>query len=91
MLTKDKLLEDIIEILVLNIKPSELVSYEDAVEIVKSNPEFAEDLSMNDDEISNSITSDNANNIAYKLASGNPTVATALLEELLYWRTKNSI
>ncbi len=89
---------DVIE--VENIVPTpcdckENISLEDAVDVVIANDDWATYVdadSVDSHTISTMITFQNSNELAHLLSTGsNPEVATALLDELLYYRSHNQI
>lgn len=71
------------------------ISFEDALDIVLSTDDWFEYLdtdSVPTNTISDMITFQNSHELAYNLAFGlNTQAATALLEELLYYRSKKLI
>lgn len=71
------------------------VSFDDALDIVQSNDDWSKEIdtdSVNIHTISDMITFQNSHEVAHLLSNGpNPEIATALLDELLYYRMNHII
>lgn len=71
------------------------ISFDDALDIVQSTDDWSKEIdpdSVDIHTIVDMITFQNSHEVAYLLSNGpNPEIATALLEELLYYRINNII
>jgi hypothetical protein len=77
-----------------NSNPSN-ISFDDALDIVLSTDDWSKQIdpdSVDINTLASIITFQNSHELAYTLAfSSEPAIATALLEELLYYRSQNII